>query len=104
MGIPDQPRQPGDVPPEWFEWRGGVNVKLDTLGTNISAVDKKVDKNSDTLEKMPADIEERIKNVINGAPAPSGLPITFKWFTEKLLLPIVLLVASLVIAAALASG
>jgi hypothetical protein len=101
MTLPDQPRQPGDVPPEWFHWRGGVDVKLEII-------DKKVDKNSDTLEKMPDEIEKRMKNVINGCgvtlPPGNGQPITFKWFTEKLLLPIVLLVASLIIAAAFASG
>ena len=100
MGLPDQVHQPGDVPPEWFQWRGGVDNKLENI-------DKKVDKNSDTLEKMPDVIEERMKRVVNGsdaAPPGGGQPITFKWFSEKLLLPIVLLIASLIIAAAFASA
>jgi hypothetical protein len=104
MGLPDQPRQAGDVPPEWFEWRGGVDVKL----SRIPVIETKVDKNSDTLSKMPDEIEKRMKNVINGCgvtlPPGNGQPITFKWFTEKLLLPIVLIVASLIIAAAFASA
>lgn len=95
MVLPDQPHKPGDVPPEWFQWRGGVDNKLENI-------DKKVDKNSDTLEKMPDEIEKRMEKVMNGT--SKGQPVTWKAFAEKFLLPIVILVASLIIAASFASA
>jgi len=92
----------GHVPPEWERWRGGVDQKLDTIDRNVDALDGKIDKNATTLNSMPDEIERRMGKLINGkasVPNPSkGQPITFKWITEKALLPILMLIAGLMIA------
>jgi hypothetical protein len=104
MGLPEQDHIPG----EWHQWRGKTDAKLDAMDSKITVVDKKVDRNSETLSKMPDEIEKRVQKVVNGSsqakPPGNGQPVTFKWVAEKVLLPVVILVASLIIAAAFASG
>lgn len=106
MMAQDQP--PGSaVPPEWHEWRGGVNEKLNHITEKQDTLEIKVDRNSDTLSKMPADIEERFKRVINGeAGNPQRAPnaITFKWLTEKMLIPILLALGGIVLGYFVATG
>ncbi len=100
MGLPDQP----PAGPGWERWRGATDQKLTTVVSDISDVKTEQKKQGDTLSGMPAAIVEAIKNG-EETPAPgNGQPVTFKWVTEKFLLPIVLLIASLIIAAAVTNG
>ncbi len=102
MVTPDQ----GRIPPEWERWRGGIDAILAGIQKKQIVVENKLDRNSETLSKMPDEIEKRMAKVINGqaaAPTPGpGQPITFKWLAQNALLPIVMLIAGLMIAQVIA--
>ena len=96
MGLPDQPQ--GGDPGQWNRWRGATDQKLANIETDVDEIKVEQKAQHDTLNAIPADVVKAIKN---GPAAPgNGQPVTFKWITEKFLLPIVMLVASLIIAAA----
>ena len=80
-------------PQEWNQWRGGIDSSLDSMVRRMGNVETKID-------ELPEKIEERIGKLING---PKGNPgnssvITFRWVVEKLSIPIMLAVVSVVIA------
>ncbi len=104
MGLPEGPRRAGDVPPEWFSWRGGVDEKLNNIEEDVDDIKAEQRAQHDTLSLMPAAVAKAVKNGQDAPPPGNGQGVTFKWVTEKFLLPIVLLVASLIIAAAFASA
>ena len=93
MTAPDQPPAGAD----WHEWRGGVNENLKNVHTRLGNVETKVDDLPDKIERR---VNKVVKNSQAAPPPGNGQPVTFRWLTEKFLLPIVLLVASLIIAAA----
>ena len=102
MVLPDQPAKPAGE--DWDRWRGSVDTTLIHVDRRMTTVEKEVKETNRTLSTMPADIATAIKNG-EAAPAPgNGQGVTFKWLTEKFLLPVVLLVASLIIAAAFSGG
>ena len=83
-------------------WEGGVDETLKNMDGRLGAVETKVD-------ALPDKIASRMVKVINGQstaqPPPSDpSKVDFKWLAEKLLLPVVLIVASIIIAAALGGG
>ena len=82
-------------PQEWNQWRGGIDSSLDSMVRRMGNVETKID-------ELPEKIEERIEKLINGSKAKnnpgSGQAITFRWVVEKLSIPIMLAVVSVVIA------
>ena len=92
--------QPPTESPERNRWRGRVDTTLIQVDSRLGTMELEVKETNKTLSGMPAKIAKVIKDG-NATPGPgNGQPITFKWITEKFLLPIILLIASLIIAAA----
>ncbi len=97
MELPDQPPQGAD----WNRWRGKVDTTLTQVDTRLSSVEGEVKDTNKTLSSMPAEIVKAIKNGEQASPPGNGRPVSYKWIAEKLLLPIVILVAAAVVAAAM---
>jgi len=92
------------IPGEWHQWRGGVDTKLGNIEEDVDEI-KSTQKNmTTTLNMMPADVAKAIKNGEGATPPGNGQPVTFKWMAEKVLLPIVILIASIIIGASFIGG
>lgn len=90
---------PSDSPEngaDWNRWRGAVDTTLVQVNTRLANVETETKETNKALATMPADIAQAIKSG-EAAPAPgNGQPITFKWLTEKALVPVLLAIGMLV--------
>lgn len=81
-------------PQEWNNWRGGIDNNMISMIRRMGVMETKMD-------DLPEKIEQRIEKLINGPKSKNnpggGQAITFRWIVEKLSVPIMLAIVTVVI-------